>query len=54
MAIRTTRREMLARTASVGFGLAALGDAEQASASTHVPIIDTHQHLWDMRKFSPP
>ena len=24
------------------------------NASVHHPIIDTHQHLWDMKQFSPP
>ena len=46
-----TRRELIGGTAA---GMALLA-AETAEAETDaIPIIDTHQHLWDFRRFHPP
>ena len=52
----STRREFLLHSSVVSLGvcaaLAATG-AYSASFAT-IPIIDTHQHLWDFKKFRPP
>ncbi len=57
MSTSSTRRQFLARTAASAAVLGALdaspGEA-QARKSAPIPIIDTHQHLWDFRKFQPP
>src|SRR5262249_7003348 len=61
----TTRREFLARTAATAAGLAAAGSAAWPQPATLVaaeakrpadelPIIDVHQHLWDLSKFKLP
>ena len=57
-----SRRELF-RYSGLGIGLLAAGaeGLEHASASESertlaksIPIVDTHQHLWDFRKFRPP
>jgi L-fuconolactonase len=52
------RREFITQTslAALASGIAVLGDSgnEAAAAPTSLPIIDTHQHLWDLSKFQPP
>ncbi len=52
---RSTRRRFLAQTAA---GMAALAAVEPldalAETAKHPPIMDTHQHLWDFRRFQPP
>lgn len=56
-----SRRDLLQQGASAGLGLLA-GSVLETSAwpstaaemAAPMPIIDTHQHLWDFRKFRPP
>ena len=51
MANPVTRRTALQIAAGAA---AALVADETASAASVIPIIDTHQHLWDFKKFRPP
>ncbi|MEX0817930.1 MAG: amidohydrolase family protein, partial [Pirellulaceae bacterium] len=37
-----------------GFASQTADAAEQTESSNSLPIIDTHQHLWDLSKFQPP
>lgn len=54
MSLAATRREFLAQSAA-GMGLLIGGEiASQAALSDAMPIVDTHQHLWDFRKLRPP
>jgi predicted TIM-barrel fold metal-dependent hydrolase len=47
------RRDFLAESAAVG--LAAFGAAVHADdKAAGLPIVDTHQHLWDLKKFKLP
>ena len=46
----TDRRGFLVQS----LGLAALGSAILAADKDVFPIIDTHQHLWDLKKFRLP
>lgn len=57
-----SRRDFLSASASIGIGAVAggsasaaprVGLAKQESAST-IPVIDTHQHLWDLNKLRLP
>ncbi len=52
------RREFIKQTslAALASGVAVLGSPENeaAAATESLPIIDTHQHLWDLSKFQPP
>ena len=59
----TSRRDFLRQSAVAGLGLISAGGMEFAAdaasgqskpALTTIPIVDTHQHLWDFRKFRPP
>lgn len=57
----TTRRDFLARSSAAAsgslLGLAAISQTTQAAAqsdSASIPIVDTHQHLWDLRRFTLP
>ncbi len=44
----STRREILKRAAAAGtVSLAALEPLTSAAAASSIPMIDTHQHLWD-------
>lgn len=65
MAKRVTRRDFLGHTALAGAGVLAAGngfhlnlaDAAQAkgpNVNEPLPIVDTHQHLWDLTKFELP
>lgn len=66
MTTRATRRDFLRHTAFAGAGLLAAGSAldlnltETALAKglnvkePDLPIVDTHQHLWDLTKFELP
>ena len=64
---RATRRDFLKQTATTGAGLWAAGQAFDLTStgtadakgltvnqSTALPIVDTHQHLWDLTKFELP
>ncbi len=55
----TTRRNFLARSSSAVAGTMAattmnVPSAMAQTASDAVPIVDTHQHLWDLEKFELP
>jgi predicted TIM-barrel fold metal-dependent hydrolase len=50
MHMRVDRRAFLAGA----LGAITLGQVAGAAARTGVPIIDTHQHLWDLKKFDLP
>ncbi len=67
MTTRETRRDFLRHTATAGAGILAVGQAfnlnltETAHARglnlnepAALPIVDTHQHLWDLTKFELP
>jgi predicted TIM-barrel fold metal-dependent hydrolase len=52
---QTSRRELIGSAALAGLGM--IGVQSTSSGETTappIPIIDTHQHLWDLRKFKPP
>lgn len=50
------RRQFLGQTAAIGIVGAWAGAKPQAAEepSTPIPIIDTHQHLWDLKQFKLP
>ena len=51
----TTRRDFLAQSSSAVVGTAGITQLSAAPATTSVvPIIDTHQHLWDLQRFHLP
>ncbi len=66
MQSRATRRDFLKQTAVTGAGILAAGHAFDLSLTTTanakglnvnqatLPIVDTHQHLWDLTKFELP
>ncbi|MES2793597.1 MAG: amidohydrolase family protein [Planctomycetota bacterium] len=67
MQSRTTRRDFLKQTAVAGAGMWAAGQVLDFSLTTtanakglnvnhlaSLPIVDTHQHLWDLTKFELP
>lgn len=47
------RRELLTSAAAVGLALP-FSQLTSAATAESLPIIDTHQHLWDLKKFQPP
>ncbi len=50
-----SRREFLISSSLAGLAVSASAlSRDAASQVPPVPIIDTHQHLWDFRKFRPP
>jgi len=50
-----TRRDLLKQTLVAGTAVVAgLEAATSTAAPAAIPIIDTHQHLWDMKQFRPP
>lgn len=53
MSHRTNRRGFLQQTAAL-VAVATVGAATSAAAEEPLPIIDTHQHLWDLKKFKLP
>lgn len=52
----TTRRQFLKQSVgAVALGsLAALANRAHAAAGDDLPIVDTHQHLWDLKVIQPP
>lgn len=53
----TTRREFLASaiaTSAVAVGRNSMTFAKDKTVTDALPIIDTHQHLWDLKKFTLP
>ncbi len=49
----TTRRQFVHQTAALSAG-ALLGASLQGAGDAPLPIVDTHQHLWDLKKFKLP
>lgn len=55
MPASTNRRRFLQQSAALGAGLALAGaDAFAAPQAKPLPIVDTHQHLWDKKLFNLP
>lgn len=65
MQSRATRREFLKQTAMTGAGILAAGQSFDLTSTANakglnvnhqssLPIVDTHQHLWDLTKFELP
>src|SRR5438034_1192420 len=58
--MRTSRRQFLEQTAATATAVLATAQVfaqakgEQAVNATDIPIIDCHQHLWDLSKFKLP
>ena len=51
---RAERRQFLKQTAASLVATAAWSQSSTAEQADLLPIIDTHQHLWNMTQFSPP
>lgn len=47
-----SRRDALLSFAGAALASSAVGRALAADDKSHMPIIDTHQHLWDLSKFT--
>ena len=53
--MRTNRRQFLKRTTATAIAATAAGTTVLVAEDKGLlPIIDTHQHLWDLTKFKPP
>jgi predicted TIM-barrel fold metal-dependent hydrolase len=57
--VNYSRRRFITRSALAGvgcatYGLSAGATAQSATTNDRLPIIDTHQHLWDYDRFRPP
>ncbi len=55
--MRLTRREFVRHLSASAFTVGALGATSALAADTEdkpLPIVDTHQHLWDLTKIQPP
>jgi len=48
--MRCSRRDMLRTLAGAAVASTAVGRSLAKDANTSMPIIDTHQHLWDLKK----
>ena len=48
------RREFITRTSAAGAATLLATHTCLAVAADDMPIIDTHQHLWDLKEFQPP
>lgn len=51
---RSTRRQFLATTSTAAVALAAHSSQAALPSTDDIPIVDTHQHLWDLSKIQPP
>src|ERR1700722_15337931 len=51
---RSSRREFLKRSASIVAGACAGSARAAPNEVSMLPIVDTHQHLWDLTKFKLP
>ena len=49
--MQITRRTFLEQAAALAVAVGASGEEQAAS---QLPIIDTHQHLWDVTRIKPP
>jgi L-fuconolactonase len=52
--MRCSRRDMLRTLAGAAVASTAVGRSLAKEANTAMPIIDTHQHLWNLKNFSLP
>ena len=52
--MRCSRRDVLCTLAGAAVTAATSGRTFAMNADTSLPIIDTHQHLWDLRRFTLP
>ncbi len=48
------RRQFIAATAQTALALAPMATASESEAPAQMPIVDTHQHLWDLGKLRLP
>ena len=52
---QSTRRQFLAAASATALASTATGlNAAMSPTQDDIPIVDTHQHLWDLSKIQPP